>query len=77
MSSGADLVVLSWSRDTSAGRATVVREVLGASALPVLLLPVSASWAVGHGRDQWPYRRSCHSDHRGETARERPQKWKR
>jgi hypothetical protein len=40
---GADLVVLSWSRDTSAGRATVVREVLGASALPVLLLPVNAS----------------------------------
>jgi nucleotide-binding universal stress UspA family protein len=37
---GADLVVLTWSRDTSAGRATVVREVLGASALPVLLLPV-------------------------------------
>jgi nucleotide-binding universal stress UspA family protein len=37
---GADLVVLGWSRNTSAGRAAVVREVLGASALPVLLLPV-------------------------------------
>jgi len=36
----ADLVVLSWSQDSSAGRARVVREVLGASALPVLLLPV-------------------------------------
>ena len=37
---GADLIVLSWSQDSSHGRARVVREVLGASALPVLLLPV-------------------------------------
>jgi nucleotide-binding universal stress UspA family protein len=36
---GADLIVLSWSQDSSAGRAQVVREVLGASSLPVLLLP--------------------------------------
>lgn len=37
----ADMVVLSWSQDTSKGRAKVVREVLGVSALPVLLLPTS------------------------------------
>lgn len=35
----ADLIVLSWSQDTSSERARVVREVLGASVLPVLLLP--------------------------------------
>jgi hypothetical protein len=35
----ADLIVLSWSQDTSPERARVVREVLGASVLPVLLLP--------------------------------------
>jgi hypothetical protein len=39
----ADLVVLSWSQDSSPGRARAVREVLGASALPVLLLPVEPS----------------------------------
>jgi nucleotide-binding universal stress UspA family protein len=33
-----DLVVLSWSQDSSAGRARTVREVLDASAVPVLLL---------------------------------------
>jgi hypothetical protein len=38
-----DLVVLSWSQNSSPGRAVVVREVLGASAIPVLLLPVGAS----------------------------------
>jgi nucleotide-binding universal stress UspA family protein len=37
---GADLVVLSWSRNISAGRAAVVQGVLGASAVAVLLLPV-------------------------------------
>lgn len=36
----ADLVVLSWSQDSSEGHANVVREVLGVSTLPVLLLPV-------------------------------------
>jgi len=35
----ADLIVLSWSQDTSPERARVVSEVLGASVLPVLLLP--------------------------------------
>ncbi len=35
----ADLVVLSWSQDSSAGRASIVREVLGASLVPILLLP--------------------------------------
>lgn len=43
---GADLVVLSWSQDSSPGRAEVVREVLGASDLPVLLLPVRADGAT-------------------------------
>jgi len=35
----ADLIVLSWSQDSSAGRASVVWEVLGASSVPVLILP--------------------------------------
>jgi hypothetical protein len=38
---GSDLIVLSWSQDSSAGRAHVIREVLGASSVPVLLLPVT------------------------------------
>jgi hypothetical protein len=38
---GADLIVLSWSQDTTPGRALVIREVLGASTLPVMLLPVT------------------------------------
>lgn len=38
-----DLVVLSWSRDSSPGHAAVIREVLGGSAVPVLLLPVDGS----------------------------------
>ncbi|GEM_PF-478810 len=42
----ADLVVLSWSQDSSAGRANVVREVLGTSVLPVLLLPVASASAA-------------------------------
>jgi hypothetical protein len=37
----ADLVVLSWSQDSSAGHAEVVRDVLTASTIPVLLLPVA------------------------------------
>jgi hypothetical protein len=37
----ADLVVLSWSQDSSAGHAAVVRDVLAASTVPVLLLPVT------------------------------------
>jgi nucleotide-binding universal stress UspA family protein len=35
-----DLVVLSWSRDASAGHAAVITEVLSRSTVPVLLLPV-------------------------------------
>lgn len=35
-----DLVVLSWSQHSSPTRARVVREVIGASTVPVLLLPV-------------------------------------
>jgi nucleotide-binding universal stress UspA family protein len=38
---GSDLIVLSWSQDSLPGRAHVVREVLGASSVPVLLLPVT------------------------------------
>jgi hypothetical protein len=41
----ADLVVLSWSQDSSRGRAAVIRDVLAHCALPVLLLPVSVSAA--------------------------------
>ena len=37
----ADLIVLSWSQDSAAGRARVVREVLGSAKLPILLLPLS------------------------------------
>ena len=47
---GSDLVVLSWSQDSSAGRAAVVREVLGSSAVPVLLLPVAPADPTGPDR---------------------------
>jgi len=49
---GADLIVLSWSQDSTAGRARVVRQVLGSVKLPILLLPLR-----GHGlieRDPHP-----------------------
>jgi len=36
-----DLVVLSWSQDSSPGHADVVRDVLGRSAVPVLFFPTS------------------------------------
>jgi len=36
-----DLVVMTWSQDTSPGHAEVVRDVLGRSEVPVLLLPSS------------------------------------
>jgi nucleotide-binding universal stress UspA family protein len=36
----ADLIVLSWSQDISAGHAAVIRDVLSHAAVPVLLLPV-------------------------------------
>lgn len=39
----ADLVVLSWSQDSAVGHAAVVRDVLAASTIPVLLLPVGRS----------------------------------
>lgn len=38
----ADLIVLSWSQDTSGGHATVVRDVLSHSPVPVLLVPADA-----------------------------------
>ena len=37
---GADLIVLSWSRDLAPGRAHVVSETLAHSPIPVLLLPI-------------------------------------
>jgi hypothetical protein len=37
---GADLIVLSWSQNSSAGRARIVRQILGAVELPILLLPL-------------------------------------
>jgi len=42
-----DLVVLSWRQDGSSGRAKVVRGVLGASMLPVLLVPTTARHDAG------------------------------
>jgi nucleotide-binding universal stress UspA family protein len=36
---GTDLIVLSWLQDNSPHRAAVIREILAASAIPVLLLP--------------------------------------
>ena len=47
---GADMVVLSWHQDTAPDRALVVREVLGASALPVLLLPIGPR-GLDHGTE--------------------------
>jgi hypothetical protein len=43
---GADLVVLSWSQDSSAGHAEVVRDVLSGSTIPVLLLPAARAAAT-------------------------------
>jgi nucleotide-binding universal stress UspA family protein len=40
-----DMVVLTWSRDISGGHGAVIREVLGRSTVPVLLLPVVATSA--------------------------------
>jgi nucleotide-binding universal stress UspA family protein len=44
---GADLIVLSWSQDASAGHAAVVREVLGRATVPVLLLPIPGGASDG------------------------------
>jgi nucleotide-binding universal stress UspA family protein len=50
----ADLVVLSWSQDSSAGRAQVVREVLARATVPVLLLPVVSPAGVDGQADPAP-----------------------
>ncbi|HYM51775.1 MAG TPA: universal stress protein [Candidatus Limnocylindrales bacterium] len=39
----ADLITLGWAQDLSAGKAAVVREVLGRSTVPVMLLPLVVS----------------------------------
>ena len=39
----ADLIALAWAQDLSAGRAAVVREALGRSDVPVLLVPVRSA----------------------------------
>jgi hypothetical protein len=59
-----DMVVLSWSQDSSAGRAQVVRDVLGVSDLPVLLLPLAAHPAVGSSRRHAPVGEGAVSPHR-------------
>jgi nucleotide-binding universal stress UspA family protein len=38
----ADLIALAWAQDLAAGRAAVIREALGRSDIPVLLVPVSS-----------------------------------
>ena len=43
-----DLVVLSWAQDSSPGHAAVIRDVLGVSKVPVLLLPIDR--LAGQGR---------------------------
>ncbi|HVA74803.1 MAG TPA: universal stress protein [Acidimicrobiales bacterium] len=49
-----DLVVLSWSQQVSPGRAQVVQEVLGASLLPVLLLPVGSQTSPAASPSELP-----------------------
>ncbi|MGH9085186.1 MAG: hypothetical protein ACRDYW_07000 [Acidimicrobiales bacterium] len=44
---GADLVVLSWSRNSSPGHAAVIRDVLGSARVPVILLPLDAAASAG------------------------------
>lgn len=44
----ADLIVLGWAQDLSAGRAAVIREVLARSTVPVLLLPLVAHLTATH-----------------------------
>ena len=55
----ADLIVLGWSQSVSDGRARVVREVLGASDIPVLLVPLPAREHEGSGAS--PAYRVTHS----------------
>lgn len=38
-----DLIVLSWSQDSTAGKARTIRQILGAVKLPILLLPLGRS----------------------------------
>ena len=45
---GADMVALGWSQKLEHGHAAVVREVLAASPMPVLLVPVDALAEDGH-----------------------------
>ena len=45
----ADLVVLSWAQEASAGHAAVVRDVLSHAAVPVLLLPVDDARVIDLG----------------------------
>ncbi len=42
----ADLVVLSWSQDSTAEKARIVRQILGAVQVPVLLLPLRGDGSV-------------------------------
>jgi len=48
---GADLIVLSWSQDSTAGRARVVRRVLGSAKLPILLLPLRKRGSIKGASD--------------------------
>lgn len=52
---GTDLIVMSWSQDSSPGRAGVVQQVLSSSSVPVLILPVgdqaAGATAAGDGYD--------------------------
>lgn len=54
----ADLVVLSWSQNASSGHAAVIREVLGHSSVPVLLLPIAAAVDVEDGEGEGATTRS-------------------
>lgn len=49
-----DLIVLSWSQDTSQGRAAIVRDVLASVSVPVLLLPTKADDRSSQGSDGVP-----------------------
>ena len=46
-----DLVVLSWSQDSSAGHALVVHDVLGTSVVPVLIIPIENLPTVNRHED--------------------------
>jgi nucleotide-binding universal stress UspA family protein len=43
---GGDLIVLSWSQDSTGGKARTVRQILGAAKLPVLLLPLRGDGSI-------------------------------